>query len=87
MVALGGVTFALIEAPERGATSVLVLGAAVVGAAALVAFVLSSAYYAVATPLEQRAVGAGALDRGRPTAAKVVAELVRTAARTGAGTA
>ena len=54
----------------------LVLGIAV---AAFAAFVVSSVYYTLATPLEQRAVGGGALDRGRPAAGKVVAELVRTA--------
>ena len=48
-------------------------------AAALAAFVLSSVYYAAATPLERRSVGPGALDRGRPQAWKVVTELVRTA--------
>lgn len=40
VLGLGGVTFALIEAPERGATSVAVLAAAAVGAVALVAFVM-----------------------------------------------
>jgi hypothetical protein len=55
-----------------------VLGLGIV-AAVLAAFVLSSVYYAAATPLERRAVGAAALDRGRPQVWKVVTELVRTA--------
>ncbi|MFP5321782.1 MAG: MFS transporter [Acidimicrobiia bacterium] len=40
VLGLGGVTFALIEAPERGATAALVLAAAGVGVLALVAFVV-----------------------------------------------
>ena len=48
-------------------------------AAAVAAFVLSSVYYAAATPFERRSVGAAALDRGRPQAWKVVTELLRTA--------
>jgi hypothetical protein len=47
--------------------------------AAVAAFVLSSVYYAVATPLERRAVGEAALDRGRPQPWKVLTELLRTA--------
>jgi hypothetical protein len=43
------------------------------------AFVLSSVYYVLTTPLEQRALGERALDRGRPAPWKVVTELVRTA--------
>jgi hypothetical protein len=54
-----------------------VLGLGIV-VAAVTAFVLSSTYYAVATPFERRAVGAAALDRGRPQAWKVATELVRT---------
>ncbi|MEV8376879.1 DUF1761 domain-containing protein [Kribbella sp. NPDC056861] len=50
-----------------------------IAAAALAAFVLSSVYYAVVTPLEQKAVGPAALDRGRPAAWKVVVEVLRTA--------
>lgn len=50
-----------------------------VAVAAVAAFVLSSVYYAAATPLEHRAVGEAALDRGRPRPWKVLAELVRTA--------
>jgi hypothetical protein len=50
-----------------------------IAAAALVAFVVSSVYYAVTAPLEQRVLGGAALDRGRPSPVKVVAELVRTA--------
>ena len=47
--------------------------------AAVAAFVLSSVYYVVTTPFEQRALGDRALDRGRPAPWKVVTELVRTA--------
>ncbi|NMD55244.1 MULTISPECIES: DUF1761 domain-containing protein [Tsukamurella] len=47
--------------------------------AAVAAFVLSSTYYVALAPVEQRALGDRALDRGRPGPAKVVAELVRTA--------
>ncbi|MEU6587210.1 DUF1761 domain-containing protein [Nocardia sp. NPDC046763] len=54
----------------------LVVGIAV---AALAAFVVSSVYYTVVTPLERRVLGAAALDRGgRPTPWKVVCELLRT---------
>src|SRR5258708_32388603 len=41
--------------------------------------IVSSGYYAAATPLERRAVGAAALDRGRPQPWKVLTELRRTA--------
>jgi hypothetical protein len=54
----------------------LALGIAV---AAVAAFVLSSVYYTLATPLERRALGDRAPDRGRPAAWKVGAELLRTA--------
>src|SRR5262244_4281750 len=47
--------------------------------AAVAAFVISSAYYAVATPVERRVLGASAIDRGRPQAWKVLTELLRTA--------
>ena len=47
-------------------------------AAALAAFVVSSVYYVLVTPLERRALGAAALERGRPGPAKVLTELVRT---------
>jgi hypothetical protein len=50
-----------------------------IAVAAVAAFVLSSVYYVVTTPLEQRALGDRALDRGRPAPWKVVTELVRTA--------
>lgn len=50
-----------------------------IAVAAVAAFVLSSVYYVVTTPLEQQALGDRALDRGRPAPWKVVAELVRTA--------
>jgi Protein of unknown function (DUF1761) len=46
--------------------------------AAVAAFLASSGYYAAATPLERRALGDAAIDRGRPQPWKVVAELVRT---------
>jgi hypothetical protein len=54
----------------------VVLGVAV---AAVAAFVLSSAYYTAVTPLEVRALGDAALDRGRPAPWKVLTELARTA--------
>ncbi len=47
--------------------------------AAVAAFVLSSVYYGVVTPLERRVLGDRALDRGRPAPWKVAAELLRTA--------
>jgi hypothetical protein len=47
--------------------------------AAVAAFVISSGYYTAMTPLERRALGDAALDRGRPQAWKVLAELLRTA--------
>lgn len=50
-----------------------------IAVAAVAAFVLSSVYYVVTTPLEQRALGDRALDRGRPAPWKAVTELVRTA--------
>jgi hypothetical protein len=50
-----------------------------VAVAAVVAFIASSIYYALLSPLEQRALGPAAPDRGRPRPAKAVAELVRTA--------
>jgi hypothetical protein len=50
-----------------------------IAVAVVAAFVLSSVYYVVTTPLEQRALGDRALDRGRPAPWKVVTELVRTA--------
>ncbi|WP_369371829.1 DUF1761 family protein [Promicromonospora sp. Populi] len=53
----------------------IALGVAV---AAVAAFVLSSVYYVVTTPLEQRALGDRALDRGRPAPWKAVTELART---------
>lgn len=54
----------------------LALGIAV---AAVAAFVGSSVYYSAVTPLEARALGAAARDRGRPVPWKVLTELVRTA--------
>jgi hypothetical protein len=50
-----------------------------IATAAVAAFVLSSLYYAAATPLERRAVGEAALDRGGPKAWIVLTELLRTA--------
>jgi len=50
-----------------------------IAAAALAAFVVSSVYYSLATPLEVRALGAAARDRGRPVPWKVLTELMRTA--------
>jgi hypothetical protein len=50
-----------------------------IAVAAVAALVLSSLYYVVATPLERRAVGQAALDRGRPGAWKLLTELLRTA--------
>lgn len=50
-----------------------------IAVAAIAAFILSSGYYAAATPLERRAVGATAPDRGRPRPWKVLTELLRTA--------
>jgi hypothetical protein len=50
-----------------------------IGAAAVAAFIISSVYYAAATPLERRAVGEAALDRGRPQPWKVLTEVLRTA--------
>src|SRR5579862_7369108 len=50
-----------------------------IAAAAVAAFILSSGYYTAATPLERRAVGTAALDRGRPQPWKVLTELLRTA--------
>jgi hypothetical protein len=55
---------------------VIILG---IAAATLAAFVVSSVYYTFVTPIEQRVVGAAALDRGRPGPAKVLTELLRTA--------
>jgi hypothetical protein len=53
----------------------VVLGIAV---AAVAAFVVSSVYYAAATPVEQRVLGDAATDRGRPGPWKIGSELVRT---------
>jgi hypothetical protein len=50
-----------------------------VAVAAVVAFIASSIYYMVLSPLEQRVLGAAAPDRGKPHPVKAVAELVRTA--------
>lgn len=47
--------------------------------AVVAAFVISSVYYTAVTPLERRALGEAALDRGRPQAWKVLTELLRTA--------
>jgi hypothetical protein len=50
-----------------------------VAVAAVAAFVLSSVYYSVAAPLERRVLGDRTLDRGRPVAWKIGAEMLRTA--------
>lgn len=50
-----------------------------VAVAAVVAFIASSIYYALLSPLEQRALGPAAPDRGKPHPVKAVAELLRTA--------
>jgi hypothetical protein len=49
-----------------------------VSLAALAVFILSSIWYAVLTPVEARALGAAAIDRGRPSAPKVLVELLRS---------
>lgn len=46
---------------------------------AVAAFLASSLYYALMTPLERRVLGDAALDRGLPQAWKVLTELARTA--------
>jgi hypothetical protein len=53
----------------------IVLG---VAASAVAAFIASNVYYALVSPLEQKVLGDAVLDRGRPTAWKIVAELLRT---------
>jgi uncharacterized protein involved in cysteine biosynthesis len=45
---------------------------------AVAAFVASSVYYAVASPLERKVLGDATLDRGGRAAWKVVTELLRT---------
>jgi hypothetical protein len=59
----------------------VIIGIAV---ATVVAFVASSVYYSVATPVERRALGAAALDRGAVVPWKVALELVRTVVVAGA---
>ena len=54
----------------------VVIGIAV---ASLAAFVLSSAYYIAVSPLESRALGGRAPDRGQPAPWKAATEIVRTA--------
>ncbi|WP_102192484.1 DUF1761 domain-containing protein [Microbacterium aurantiacum] len=54
----------------------IALGIAV---AAVAAFILSSIYYIVTTPIEKRALGDRLIDRGKPAVWKVVTELLRTA--------
>jgi hypothetical protein len=49
-----------------------------IASAAVAAFIASSVYYALATPVERKILGDAALDRGRPAAWKVAAELLRT---------
>ena len=53
----------------------IILGVAV---AAVAAFLLSSIYYTVTTPIERRALGDAAMDRGRLVPWKVATELLRT---------
>jgi hypothetical protein len=60
---------------------VLALG---ITGAAVAAFVLSSVYYSVVSPLEVRLLGDRALDRGSVVPWKVAAELLRTALVAGA---
>lgn len=50
-----------------------------IAVAAIAAFVASSLYYAVLTPVERRVLGDGAIDRGTPPVWKVLVELARTA--------
>lgn len=50
-----------------------------IAVATVAAFVLSTLYYMLATPLEQRAAAGRAVERGRPGPLKILAELVRTA--------
>src|SRR4051794_21183331 len=59
-----------------GEAPMIILGVAVAAAAAVL---LSSIYYTVTTPLERRALGDAAIDRGRPVPWKVGTELARTA--------
>lgn len=47
--------------------------------ATVAAFILSSVYYMLLTPLEQRATAGRAVERGKPGPLRVVAELLRTA--------
>jgi hypothetical protein len=46
--------------------------------AALAVFVASSIWYSALTPIEARALGAAAIDRGRPSAPKALVELLRS---------
>lgn len=52
--------------------------------AAIAAFIASSVYYAVFTPVERRVLGDAAIDRGTPPVWKVLVELARTAVVAGA---
>ena len=54
----------------------IVLGIVV---ASVLAFLVSSVYYTVTTPLEHGVLGDAAPQRGRPSAAKALTELARTA--------
>lgn len=49
-----------------------------IAAATVAAFIFSSLYYVLLTPLERRAAGERAVERGRPGPLRVAAELVRT---------
>lgn len=46
--------------------------------AALAVFVASSIWYIVLTPIEARALGTAAIDRGKPSAQKALLELLRS---------
>jgi hypothetical protein len=48
-----------------------------VASAALAVFGLSSIWYTALTPIEARALGRAAVDRGKPSAAKALVELLR----------
>src|SRR5690606_15124800 len=49
-----------------------------IAVASIAAFILSSVYYVGTAPLEKRALGDAAPDRGRPVPWKVITELLRT---------
>jgi hypothetical protein len=59
-----------------GDGAMIVIGVLV---SAVAAFLCSSGYYVAVIPVERRALGDAAIDRGRPPPWKVLTELVRTA--------